>query len=358
MECVKIDYSDLSQDIHGYAMKNRIPISGGLELTWGCNLRCVHCYIAHQSEIKSQQEISFNEIKNILDQLATEGCLWLLITGGEPLIRNDFLDIYVYAKKRGFIVTLFTNVTLLNENIIECFKKLPPFNIEITFYGATAETHELITQVPGSFNRFLLGIDLLLKNQIPFRLKSILMTLNKHEIHEMKKMSENYGTSPFLYDPILSPRLDGTQEPCSYRLSPDEIVDLEREDPELLANWQEFIEKSIKYDKLLYNQYLYNCCAGKTSFFIDPYNNLNLCVLCRFPNISLRKTTFKRGWNFLGELIKKTVNKNYKCKSCKLVPLCGQCPGWSQLEYGQNNDDACVDYLCEIANRRFKAFTK
>ena len=215
MKCVQIDYKDLSQDIHSYAMKNRIPVSGGLELTWRCNVKCLHCYVAHQPETKKQHEISFNEIKNILDQLSTEGCLWLLITGGEPLIRKDFLDIYVYARERGFIVTLFTNGTLLNENIINCFQKLPPFIIEITFYGATAETHEMITQVPGSFNLFLKGIDLLLKNKIPFRLKSILMTLNKHEALKMKKMSKKYGTSPFLYDPILSSRLDGTQQPCS-----------------------------------------------------------------------------------------------------------------------------------------------
>ena len=358
MDCNQIEYNKLSHDLHNYAVKNRIPVCGGLELTWRCNLQCVHCYVSNQIKSQKNDELTFKEIKSILDELASQGCLWLLITGGEPLIRKDFLDIYIYAKEKGFIITVFTNGTLLNEEIIDYFAKFPPFIIEISFYGATAKTHDQVTQVSGSFSYLFNGIKSLKKNKIPFRLKTILMSINKHEFFQMKSISEKFGTKPFLYDPIISPRVDCNQEPLSYRLSPNEINNLEMEDNEIVNNWREFIEKSINPYKNINYKYLYNCNAGKTSFIIDPYGNLNLCVISRYPNYNLRKGNFKNGWTFLGELVKEPAKDDFNCKSCKLLPICGQCPGWSQLEYGYKNKDIRLDYLCELANKRFNAFKK
>lgn len=355
MKCLPIpdlSYGHFSKFIHEDAARKRIPISGGLELTFRCNLKCKHCYAI--SGVRSNaDEHSFQEVCKILDMIADEGCLWLLITGGEPLIRRDFLDIYVYAKKKGFIITLFTNGTLINEEIIRCFKRWRPFNIEVTLYGATQKTYEEVSGVPGSYDKCLAGIDLLLGAKLPLRLKSIIMSLNKHEIQELRQFSSFRGI-PFLFDPILNLGLDGSKYPQNYRLTPEEIVELDMSDEERFQSWKEYLSD---FGGQPLSDNLYLCGAGETSFFINPYGELQMCVLSRSPSYDLRSGSFREGWyDFIGEIRKKKVRKDFRCKKCDLLSLCGQCPGWSYLEHG--NWDTPVDYLCSIAHLRATAIRR
>lgn len=348
----QLSYGQFSFNIHEKAAESRIPLGGGLEPTHRCNLKCVHCYARCRSmKQERRSELSFREISGILDQIAEEGCLWLLITGGEPLIREDFLDIYMYAKKKGFIVTIFTNGTLVSKEVIDCFRKWRPFNIEVTLYGATSETYETVTQVPGSFAKCLKGIDLLLDAGLPLQLKSIIMTLNRHEVGQLKEFSESRGM-PFLIDPILSPRLDRSRDPCSFRLSPREVVEIDVADPERVQQWKEYLADFRGRPK---SNHLYLCGAGQTSFFINPYGELQMCVLSRSPSYDLRRGSFRGGWyEFLGKVRQRKARDDFPCKECDLISLCGQCPGWSYLEHG--NEDSRVDYLCQIAHLREQAF--
>ena len=107
-----------------------------------------------------------------------EGCRWLLLTGGEPFLRPDFLDIYTNANKKGLLLTLFTNGTLLTPRSADLLAERRPFAIEITLYGATQQTYERITGIPGSYARCRRGIDLLLERNLPLKLKTMVMTLN------------------------------------------------------------------------------------------------------------------------------------------------------------------------------------
>ena len=119
MECPHIPEITLErfwEPIRNKIQAKRIPVSGTIEPTLRCNLRCVHCYIPHDF---IEKELSYGEWCQVLDEIVTEGCLWLLITGGEPFIRDDILDIYTYAKKKGMIITLFTNGTLITPKIAD-----------------------------------------------------------------------------------------------------------------------------------------------------------------------------------------------------------------------------------------------
>ncbi len=146
----------------------RLPVSASLEVTFRCNLRCAHCYQEHTSPARlAAGELSLAEIQDILDQAAAEGCLWLLLTGGEPFMRSDFLDIYAYAKRKGFVVTLFTNGTLITDRVADFLADLPPLGIEISLYGATQETYERVTGIPGSHARCIEGIERLLSRRLP-----------------------------------------------------------------------------------------------------------------------------------------------------------------------------------------------
>jgi len=358
MECPhipEINYGQFSKRIYGKILAKRIPINGSIELTFRCNLRCAHCYsnLPLNDKDALEKELKTEEIFDILDQIAEAGCLWLLITGGEPLVREDFLDIYTYAKKKGFIVTLFTNGTLLTPPIADYLAEWPPFSVEITLYGITRETYERVTRVSDSFERCIKGINLLLEHRIPLKLKTMVMTLNRDELWQIKEYAEGLGVK-FRFDPILNPRLDSSKSPCSLRLSPEEVVELDLADEKRLKGWQEFCEKFWGSSK---SNYLYNCGAGIFSFHIDPYAQMSVCEMSRFQNYDLRHGSFNKGWHHsIPHCLTLKAKSNYQCGQCELISLCGQCPGWAYLETG--DPEKPVEYLCQIAHLRADKFKR
>jgi radical SAM protein with 4Fe4S-binding SPASM domain len=358
MECPHIPEISLAQfgeRLYDNAVVNRIPLGGSFELTFRCNLRCAHCYcnLSLNDQEAIEKELTTEEVFNILDQIAEAGCLWLLITGGEPLLRKDFLEIYTYAKKKGFIITLFTNGTIVTPEIADYLVQWPPFKVEITLYGVTSETHERVTQIPGSYKRSQRGIDLLLERKIPLGLKTMVMTLNHNELSQLKEYAEGLGVK-FRFDPVLNPRLDGSKAPCEFRLSPEEVVELDLSDEKRVKEWREFCEKFIGPSE---SDNLYICGAGISTFHIDPYGKMSACEMTRFQNYDLRCGPFEEGWcKSIPEFLTLKPEGDYPCGKCDLISLCGQCPGWGWLENG--SPEAPVEYLCQIAHLRAEAFNK
>jgi radical SAM protein with 4Fe4S-binding SPASM domain len=354
MECPhipEISYTEFSKRIYEKVRAERIPYSGVIELSFRCNHNCVHCYVSHPPEGK---ELTYQEICDILDVVVSEGCLFLLITGGEPLIRSDFLDIYKYAKKKGLIITLFTNGTLITDEIADYFKEWPPDKVEITIHGITKETYEKVTGVKGSFDKCMRGIHLLLERKIPLNLKTVVMTVNKHEIGKIKKYVEELGLD-FRFDAMINAGLEGNSNPCMVRISPEEVVKLDIEDEERTRGWTEFCEKfwgPVQSGKL------YNCGAGLNSFHIDPYGKMSVCTMSRYPNYDLRYGSFHDGYyNFFPKILaQKLKDEQNKCDQCEMLVLCGQCPGLAQLE--SDDPEKPVEYLCRIAHLRAAAFKK
>ncbi|MGD9302535.1 MAG: radical SAM protein, partial [Desulfobacterales bacterium] len=215
-------YGDWSLGLHQRISGKRIPIGGSIEVTQRCNNRCVHCYnnLAADDQDAREKELALVEVCHIIDELAEFGCLWLLFTGGEIFLRKDFLDIYTYAKQKGFIVTLFTNGTLITPDIAGYLSQLTPFSIEITLYGATKATYESITGVPGSFDRCMQGIRLLMDRKIPLKLKTMALVQNKHEIFAMKRFAEKELGLDFKFDAMVNPRRNCSQSPLKERLTP------------------------------------------------------------------------------------------------------------------------------------------
>ena len=261
-------YEIFSKQLHERASQNRMPISATVEVTMRCNLHCQHCYIPlEQRKAKHPDELSLDEFKRVFSEFADAGTLWLLFTGGEPFLRPDFLDIYAVAKQFGFIITIFTNGTLINDRIVEYLAEWRPFNIEISLYGSTQQTYEKITGIPGSYQRCLQGIEGLLQNGLPLELKAPLMTLNAHELKDMKKMAANLGVG-FHFDPVITAGINGDLTPTAFRLPPEEIIQYELNDEHRASTWPEKIA-SYK-DKNIEGSSMYNCGAGAPAFIWTP----------------------------------------------------------------------------------------
>ncbi len=277
----------------------------------------------------------------------------MCFTGGEPLIRKDFIDIYAYAKKKGLIITLFTNGALITPEIADYLKEWLPFSVEITLYGITRNTYESITRIPGSFDHCMKGIHLLLERKIPFKLKTMVMTTNVHEVWDMKRHIQNMGVS-YSFDAALNPGLDGDKQPCQFRITPQEVVRLDLEDKDRLRDWKEFCKK---FWGTRNTDILYDCGGGETSFNINPNGKLQICILVTNPSYDLRQGKLKKGWyNAFPKFKAQKPKSEHKCSSCDLNSLCDQCPGWAQLENGHPEEP--VDYLCQITQLRAEAFRR
>ncbi len=349
----QLGYGEFSQWLHRKVGNQHIPISGSMEVTMRCNLRCQHCYIPPERRAgKSEPELSLAEIQRILDELADAGCLWLLLTGGEPLLHRDFLDIYRYARGKGIILTLFTNGTLITERIADYLAEWRPFNIEITLYGATQATYERVTGIPGSYSRCRRGIDLLKERKLPLKLKTMLMTLNHHELDQMKSLAASLGVE-FRFDPIMQTALDGSSRPSLLRLTPEEVVQVESADAGRAAKWPEKFREIIKIKES--NRDLFLCGAGKTSFHIDAAGRLSMCLTSRNPSFDLRVGSFKEGWGlFLPQVTSRQYSDLFPCAHCQLRFVCAQCPAIADIEC--QDAEARVEYMCQVTRIRNEAF--
>jgi radical SAM protein with 4Fe4S-binding SPASM domain len=332
------------------AVTERIPLSGSIELTQKCNLRCIHCYYDRNTGSRKRKEINTKEICSLLDDITEAGCLYFLMTGGEPLLRSDFLEIYRYAKERGLIITLFSNGTLINEQIVDLFQELPPYEVEISLYGATASTYEKVTGIPGSFRKCFDAIELLVKKDIHLRLKTILMNVNSHEFFDIRKIAKDLGVK-FRFDAAIFPCFNGDRSPLDYRVSPQEAVAKEFLDEENISDWKRFFKRMKGY-KL--PDSMYHCGAGRASFHIDAFGNLSPCLMTNTISYDIVKSNFLEGWQkgIFGISELKAFGDIKDCGQCEKIHLCGYCPAFFALENG--NESIRSDYVCTMGNERYQ----
>ena len=354
MECTETTWlndKEYLQQFNKKAANLRVPLSGSIDITRQCNLRCVHCYLGPQSEVKKMHryEMDTSRLLSIIDEITDAGCLYLLITGGEPFLRKDFAEIYTHAKTKGLLVTVFTNSILVTDSILELFEALPPQAVEISLYGASAATYEKITGINGSYKRCLRGIRRLLEHKINVKLKTILMTLNRHEFFDIENMAKDLGVK-FRFDAAIFPCLNGDKTPLSLRVSPEDAVEKEFSDDERLRHWRDYFER---HQGLPVSDTLYNCGAGLTSFHIDPYGNLQPCLMTASFRYNLSSGSFSIGWHdVIPRIREKKTGAIYTCNQCEKRILCGFCPAFFKLESGA--EDRYSDYLCKMGQYRFQ----
>ncbi len=333
------------------AVAERIPLSGSLAMTHRCHLRCVHCYLGDERfRPASEGELPTDFWLSVVDQIAEAGCLYLLITGGEPLLRPDFAAVYTRAIRRGILVSLFTNGILVDEPLLALFSEYPPQLVEITLYGASAEVYEGITGVPGSFARCLRGIDALQARHVAVGLKSMILRENSHEIDRMRLMAETRGLD-FRVDPAVFPRFDGDRAPLAHRLPAAEAVALEMHDEEFVARAAEYYDRKRHVRD---EQRLFGCLAGVTAFHVDPRGTLLPCLMVSTHGYDLRAGSFRTGWDeVLSAFHEQPIIPGYECNVCDLRNLCGVCPAQCGLETGSPHVRAA--YTCHLGEARLSA---
>src|SRR6202521_6141823 len=244
----QLSYGEFSADLHEKQAGKRVPMQVSIEVTRRCPLECQHCYnnLPMGDQDARSGEMTTEEHFKMLDELVEMGCFWLLYTGGEIFACKDFLEIYTYAKQKGFLITLFTNGTLINEKIADYLLEWPPFAIEITLYGRTKETYEALTAIPGSYDRCLRGIHLLKERGLPLKLKTVATSINKHEVVAMRHFAEEELGVEFKMDGQVNPRIDCSQSPLAVRLTPEEVVALDMATPKSVTEYRMLAGRDLK----------------------------------------------------------------------------------------------------------------
>ncbi|MFC1808773.1 radical SAM/SPASM domain-containing protein [Candidatus Omnitrophota bacterium] len=346
-----------------FFQKPKAPHIDGLsiELTERCNNNCIHCSINLPAVdfAAKKKELSGEEIKRILKEAVSLGCLTIRFSGGEPLLREDFEELYIFARKLGLKVLLFTNATLITRHLAKLFQRIPPLiKIEVGVYGMKENSYEATTRTPGSFEAMERGIELLLEYKIPFLVKGALCPSNKSEIDEFEKWAaripwmDKEPDYAMFFD--LRRRRDDAQKNSSIkniRLSFEEGLRILIRKPELYKNdMKDFFSKFT----MLPGERLFICGGGVRGGCMDAYGFLHVCMLLRHPDTAY---DLKRGsiqdciTNFfpkIGKMVASDPDYLRRCAKCFLKSLCLQCPAQSWMEHGTL--DTPVEYFCEIAH--------
>ena len=346
------DYARFAAGLRRVAIDERTPVNGTLELTARCNLSCNHCYIVSKESTgdEGSYELSRREWEVIFGKLAKAGCLWLGLTGGEPMAHGDFLALYENARRTGFLITVMTNGTLISDDVASLFSQLPPLAVEVTMYGATESAYRRVTGSAQAYGAALAGVERLVNRRVHTVLKMTVTRQNIEQFPAIKAIAREFDV-PFRFDGLLNSALDGTRDAIAYRLGADELVSLEAIDPRVKRAWIERQDHVARYESGL----VYDCGAGRNTFHVDWRGGLTPCIMVREPRFDILNGSFDSAWESeIATLAQKTMNAHAKCSNCSLIGFCDTCAGWGMMEAG--DPEAPTEYLCRVARERSLKF--
>lgn len=341
---------ELQKITYSLVKKNRIPINGGIEILSACNFHCVHCY----NGMEPVTYMTYEFANQLAKQLEKMGTMHVYLTGGEALLHPQFSEIYKCFRKRGITVSVLTNASLINEEYIKLFKNFTPYNIDISLYGITNKTYEIVTGMEDGFDKVRENIYMLSENKIPFSLKTVALKENICELDKMMDFADGLGKVLNVYTDIR-PLNNGNQKSKQHQLSLEQIIEIERKTNKWKEYKERYSERTEERKKRKTEGYLYFCELGKYTFFITHQGILHGCAKERRHGYNLHNISFAEGFDrMLKDIVLKENKEVNKCAVCKYIKYCDYCPAQFELETG-NILDPPID-VCKLAYKRYLSF--
>lgn len=343
------------EEMRNWLFDNKFLFSLFFELTYRCNLKCVHCY---NPKDMSHIEIDFEKCKQIIDDAYDLGCFKITFSGGESTLHSKFIEIIEYARSKRISVEIFTNGQLLatDESLYKKVLALYPYRIGVSLYSTEEETHERVTAVKGSYNKTYYLIERLRKDNVNVQIKNFLLNINCKDC--IKVM--NYGkrvNATVVADLSLIPKIDGDKKNFKYLLEEDKLLELYSNADSPLYVGHDY--KLHNLEKILND---IPCLGGVVGLCISPSLDINVCVSMPKPVGNLKKDSLKDIWQ--GAMNKDEKNRLYKWQKLTIKDLkecykeeycrfCSYCPGMGYLENGYLKKS---DVLCAQAKAKMKAY--
>lgn len=332
------------------------PVNGTLELLPLCNMHCDMCYIRlNQGEVLDRGGLILaDDWIRLGREMAKAGVLFLLLTGGEPLLFPDFRKFYVELKKLGMVLTVNTNGTLLDEEWADFFKKYRPRRINITLYGSDDAAYEKLCHYPGGFSKTVRAIRLLCDRKVDVKINGSVTRWNREDMEAIYRIGRDLNV-PVHMDTYMLPGIEERSFP------PDQQSRLLPEDAaaaELYVRQQEMSQEDfIRYRQMMLAQLnqqdlcfpdQITCMAGNCSFAISWQGEMRPCVTFEKPAVSVLEYGFEEAWKKISSMSKE-LKLSEKCVKCRLRPICKTCPASAYLESGSYS--GVPEYLCRYAGR-------
>ena len=337
------------------AMKHNTPINGSVELLPLCNMNCDMCYVRlSNQEVKEQGGLrTCEEWIKVGEQMKEAGVLFLLLTGGEPLLFPNFKKLYVAYRKMGFILTINTNGTLIDEEWVAFFKENPPRRINITLYGESPNAYHSLCHYEAGFHKVLHAVRLLREANIDVKLASSITKCNVNDIDGLVKVADDLDV-PMRCDTYMMPAIRERNKPFDEqsRLTPEDAAKAYMKALKLEMTpdiFRQYIEKCIfEVEHILPSEgpNKMKCFAGACSFTINWQGNMRPCVILGRPEMSVLEHGFQAAWDYIRTECKK-ITLSSKCLSCRYRTICKTCAASELFEEGEYGKSP--RYMCQYS---------
>lgn len=315
-----------------------------IEITDCCNFKCPHCYVD-----KTRSNIlNFNQIKNLCLELQQFNCNRIALTGGEIFTNKDFTKIYNFLYDYGFIVSINTNLSLLDNSLINLFSQKPPYEIEVSLYGYDSKSFSYFTKSNNKFEDILFNLKQLKDLGLNITLKNIITKDNYEYFNKIEELAEKLHIK-FKSDYITFPKICNKFESNSQQISPQEAINhlqLHNGAKEHFINLY-----SSPYNM---NNFLFKCKTKDDTLFINSKLEISMCVCMQSKSLRYKKGQLKNIVTSLQTLKNIEFSENAKCKSCKYMPICRYCPGKFYMTTGDYENPP--EWFCEFAKLIYKNF--
>ena len=335
----------------------KIPLAGTFELTSRCTLDCKMCYIHKgicNKEVQSREKTTEWWL-NLAEECKKRGTLNLLLTGGEPLVRSDFKEIYLKLREKGFLLSINTNATLIDDEYIEFFRVYPPQKMNITLYGCSERTYEELCGYGSAYEKVKHAIEGLKKNGVNIRLNYTVTPLNKDDLSKAREYAAALGvelkTVTYIFEPV---RASGE----AFRLSPEEAARLDFENRlysltaerlEEIANSEKKNEQRQKREFLTDECEGISCRAGLSSFWVTYDGKMTPCGMMTHPFVEIKD--FNGAWEYINKA-REEIKMPRECKACEYRKNCDICAAVSLAETGDFSK--VPEYACKKARAYWK----
>lgn len=352
----------ISRYLHDKATLKGIPINGTFELTARCNFNCPMCYVHLTAEEQKRRgrELSGDEWLSIAEQAKQAGTVFLLLTGGEPLLHPDFAKIYRQLKRMGFMISINSNGSLIEGELLELFREEPPYRFNITLYSLSNEGYARQCGVP-SYDRVLRNIRALQDAGVTLRINLTITPVNQAEMDALVQTAKELGAviqgGTYLFPPV---RVDETMAGENLRPSPEEAArQLVRYD-RLRLEPEEFLQRA---GRIAQGQSVRSateeehelgsklrCRAGRAVYWIDWQGNMMPCAQLPVPAVSVLEHGFDEAWGKVKNGVAQ-IRLPAACVGCELERFCNACAAKCYSETGAFHIKP--DYVCRYTHTFF-----
>lgn len=348
--------SEFIEEMENWLFEKGFMFSLFFELTYRCNLKCVHCY---NPKDMASVELDYEQCKKAIDDAYEVGCFKVVFSGGESSLYSHFYDVVEYARNKHMSVEIFTNGQLLydDEKLYNAIMALYPYRICVSLYGVDKNSHESVTAVDGSFNKTFYLIKKLRKDNVNVQIKNFLLNTNCFECIKVKNFAKDLKATS-VADISLIPTIEGDKKTLQYMLDEDTLFKLftDKESP-LFLDIDKYKPKEI--DKIKGDS---PCSGGFSGICINPRGEVVICVSMPLVIGNLNNSSIKEIW---GQALEKNPNsilyqwqqitlKDFEeCFKEDFCKFCQLCPGMCYLENGYLKKS---NVLCTQAKARMKAY--